>query len=629
MSRPGSRPGTPTAIKHERVRVYARIKGKSGGVVFPTSSGCEVKVPGRGRFPFVLDGCFGAGLAGDQEDVYETVGKPVLLHALSGFNASVLSYGATGSGKTYSVFGSGESAGLVPRLCNDLFAARSIEAMSVTLSIVEIYMEDVFDLLNDRRELKVRRTESGNFEIADAKQACVSTYHDIVEQLRVSERSKTVAATAIHERSSRAHTLCELTILQRRRGGDQSSKIVIADLAGSERVKTAGTGSGTPLSEACNINLSLLTLGRCIEAVAANKNAVGEFRNSTLTKLLKDYIGGNSVTTMLVTIAPSLEESNNTVQTLRFADRARRLQSRVRENVVNPSSSEKLENHDHSRRKDLLNIEMECEQRLEAAQHEVLMLESKCSNCDNSEMFELLESAACARDKAEEDLERIRRESYPREYALRNALEQLRNTADSLRDQVDILDALELVRQSNSEDVLREVESRNCELEDEVERLKRRCLFFEEELHLTRSSMDQKVERLEAEKNQLFLHLQLAQAAHADHQAEVRNSVFHFVQASLTMGRASTEMFCEQLSRMAATFVDDSSKLALSAVENSHDSCVKSLSQLKDTHDQEMEEVGEVFSKLQTLTSQLKLKAIKRPGLAVREAVNYTEKTKL
>ncbi|CUG30409.1 kinesin, putative [Bodo saltans] len=599
-------------LKHERVKVFARIGGDDG-CVSPTSNGCEVNIPGRGRFPFVLDGCFGGGRVGTQCSVYEAIGQPALAHALNGFNSSVLAYGATGSGKTFSVFGNDNEPGIVPRLCCELFARTTYDT-SVKLSIVEIYLEDVFDLLDERRELKVRRSENGTFEVAHAKQVRVSSYQEVLAQLQFSDRAKTVAATAIHERSSRAHTLCELTLTQPRGCGFLTSKIVIADLAGSERIKAAGTCSGTSLNEACNINLSLLTLGRCVEAVASGKTSLGEFRNSTLTKLLKDFIGGNSVTSMLVTLAPSLEESNNTIQTLRFADRAKQLQGRARENIM--SANEKGENH--VRRRELLELEFDCERRLEAAQKDVLAAE-------HCEMYSLLDSAISAREKIEEELESIRKKSYPREYALRNSLEQSREVAESFRDQVEMLKAMDVVEQCKRDET-RDVLTRNCELEDEVERLKRRSAFFEEEVHRMQATMDQKIERLESEKAQLFLHSQLAAAAYDERHAgnTINEDFLLYSQRAGICAFQAAEVFCHHISKMVEALASDSSNLASSSI----DWQLKSVAQQQHNHDLEMEEINVTCGKLQSIVSLLKVKSSRNIGLSMRSDVNINDPKK-
>lgn len=495
------------------VRARGDLEGNS--VVSMKKNACEVRIPGRGRFPFIFDGCFGCnGLCGDQDNVYQIVGKPVLEHAFAGFNSCILSYGATGSGKTFSMFGPpgslhSPSMGIVPRLCNELFDRSSkLQLVDVRMSMVEVYMEDVFDLLNDRRELKVKWVEgNSSFEVAEAHRPNVISYHDVVNLLAVSERNKTVAATSIHERSSRAHTLCELTISLKCNGSVQSSRIALADLAGSERVKAAGTDAGVALNEACNINLSLLTLGRCIESVVCRKPNVGEFRSSTLTKILKDFIGGNSVTSMLVTVSPTMEEANNTIQTLRFADRARRIQTRAHENSWSKPSEEFVVKGElqgeYLRRQELVSLEAECERKLEAAQQRVLDCEGRYAELECG--FDDLDQAMGHREKCEEELENVRRQAYPREYSLRNALDQCRQSLDAARDQHEMSEAMSMVHRSS----LEEANQRNCELEDEVEHLRRRCSFFEDENRTLRGVMEAKVERLEGERSQLLLNYNL------------------------------------------------------------------------------------------------------------------------
>jgi hypothetical protein len=686
MSHPGSRSQTPirgstTNNKHQhqphRVKVFVRVNSSQYGengetdslcaaanepVVTTKQNSCEVRVAGRGRFPFSFDGCFGLGK--DQEGVYATVGKPVLEHVLSGYNACILSYGATGSGKTYSMFGppgalGTELMGIVPRLCNELFdytAARRggvayssslshcVTFSSITMSMVEVYMEDVFDLLHERKELKVKFGEGGtsSFEVPDAFRPRVSSYQDVIDLLHISERNKTVASTSIHERSSRAHTLCQLTVsLTRPDGSIQTSRIALGDLAGSERVKAAGTDGGVPLNEACNINLSLLTLGRCIEAVVSRKATIGEFRNSTLTKLLKDYIGGNSVTAMLVTVSPKLSEANNTIQTLRFADRARRLQNRARENVwakgkdggevdvakgriatktaadVFPVNDELL------RRQELLAQEIECERHLESAQLEVLEAETAYSENDasNNDYFIMLDVVISNRERCEELLESVRRQAYPREYALRDALEQSRQAVDTLRDQVEMQEATSVMYHS-AEGQLRDVSQRNCELEDEVDRLRRKCTFLEDEMHRLRNEMEAKTERLEGEKSQLVLNtrllvenaLQQADRASAERQNNFHSRALHegthrlleLVSSTGDMYKEFIDLSASAFARSAVEHCTALSKRKLDMAEASHQT---TLSRVTSRHSEEMQELVEECSALHSIAWKVKTRA--------------------
>ncbi|KPA78058.1 putative mitochondrial kinesin, partial [Leptomonas pyrrhocoris] len=360
--------------RNNRVNVYVRVRAfrddeKSGELsqlaVNMDNDAVEVTVPKKGRFTFGFDGCFWSNdracpsgkTSSSQEDVFEEVGRPLVENALAGYNAAVMAYGQTGSGKTYTAFGPPGSIGtsqegLIPRVCNMIFARAANSAQkgvtyTVSASMLEVYLEDVFDLLNHRKELSVRNDFTSNtFSVVGQKTVLVKSYKDVLAVLNKAEPLRTFAATNIHDHSSRAHTLFLLEVQTHFDAPDlapRCARILLADLAGCERIKLAGTEEGLAFEQARNINLSLLALGSCIEAVATrgrgNARPVPEFRNSTLTKLLKDYIGGNSISTMMVTISPSERDANLSVQTLRFADRAKQITTYAKVNTVDPEQA--------------------------------------------------------------------------------------------------------------------------------------------------------------------------------------------------------------------------------------------------------------------------------------------------
>ena len=290
-----------------------------------------------------------------QKDVYEKLGSPVIDNALKGFNSSIIAYGQTGSGKSYSVFGpqgslgsGSEHEGLIPRVCKELFeriaeGGDGADSYLVQASMLELYKEQVFDLLNKKVKLVVRSDSNGGFQVPGRTQREVKCYKEIEDLLKRGEVHKTYAATALNDRSSRAHTLFELEIkgfTTDRYGQSVTtvSKLTLCDLAGSERCKDAKTEvGGKEFAEACKINMSLLCLGKCVETVHQRGSSalVTEFRASALTKLLKDSIGGNSKTVILVTLAPSEVDSHNTHCALLFADRAKCLKTHA---VINAQS---------------------------------------------------------------------------------------------------------------------------------------------------------------------------------------------------------------------------------------------------------------------------------------------------
>ena len=421
-------------------------------------STCEIHVPHRGRFPFSFDECLWSNDVEDpekpysgQEDVFERIGKPLVDNALAGFNSSIIAYGQTGSGKTYSIFGPRDSLGtkdegLIPRVCNDIFERLRHPVAGVQhkvfCSVMEIYLEDVYDLLQRRKELKVRGDTQNGFSVVGLKSIQVEKYNDVLKLLAQADSYKTFASTAIHDRSSRAHTLFQLEVRTITERSTRTARVVLADLAGCERIKTAQTDSGISLEQAKNINLSLLNLGTCIEAVVSRCKAgqpvqnIGEFRNSTLTKLLKDFIGGNARTAMLVTIAPSISDVNHSIQALRFADRAKQIQCHAVINTTVNTDSHLLKEEIakvYDKRRELLDKECELElqqtmirkkqEDLEKLQFE-LVEERRNLNADTSRLTDAEKERRAKRDaEIDQKLKTLQRELMESE-AQREALDE-------------------------------------------------------------------------------------------------------------------------------------------------------------------------------------------------------------
>lgn len=294
----------------------------------------------------------------DQKVVFDDLGKGVLDNAWKGYNCSLFAYGQTGSGKSYSMVGYGQNKGIVPIFCEELFngieAKRKEGSQSeyqVTFSMLEIYNEQVRDLLNPgsnkKGGLKVRQHPAKGFFVENLITVPVKDYADIDNRIEEGTRNRTVAATNMNATSSRAHTIVAITFIQKGKNeaGQMMTKTAIVnlvDLAGSERADSTGA-TGDRLKEGSAINLSLSTLGNCIKALAeqsmGKKGAQVPFRDSVLTKLLKNALGGNSKTIMIAALSPADINYDETLSTLRFADRAKAIKTKA---VVNESPTEKL-----------------------------------------------------------------------------------------------------------------------------------------------------------------------------------------------------------------------------------------------------------------------------------------------
>ncbi|XP_018415137.1 PREDICTED: kinesin-like protein KIF13A isoform X3 [Nanorana parkeri] len=285
-----------------------------------------------------------------QEEVFKCLGEGILDNAFQGYNACIFAYGQTGSGKSFSMMGSADQPGLIPRLCSALFLrATELEndsqTFKVEVSYMEIYNEKVRDLLDpkgSRHSLKVREHKVLGPYVDGLSQLAVTTFEDIESLMSEGNKSRTVAATNMNEESSRSHAVFNIIVTQTLydhqsgNSGERVSKVSLVDLAGSERVSKTGA-AGERLKEGSNINKSLTTLGLVISSLAdqaagKGKNKFVPYRDSVLTWLLKDNLGGNSKTAMIATISPAADNYEETLSTLRYADRAKRI---VNHAVVN------------------------------------------------------------------------------------------------------------------------------------------------------------------------------------------------------------------------------------------------------------------------------------------------------
>ncbi|XP_066862814.1 kinesin-like protein KIF13A isoform X7 [Kogia breviceps] len=292
-----------------------------------------------------------------QEVVFKCLGEGILEKAFQGYNACIFAYGQTGSGKSFSMMGNAEQRGLIPRLCCALFQRISLEqnesqTFKVEVSYMEIYNEKVRDLLDpkgSRQSLKVREHKVLGPYVDGLSQLAVTSFEDIESLMSEGNKSRTVAATNMNEESSRSHAVFSIIItqtlydLQSGNSGEKVSKVSLVDLAGSERVSKTGA-AGERLKEGSNINKSLTTLGLVISSLAdqaagKGKNKFVPYRDSVLTWLLKDNLGGNSQTSMIATISPAADNYEETLSTLRYADRAKRI---VNHAVVNEDPNAKV-----------------------------------------------------------------------------------------------------------------------------------------------------------------------------------------------------------------------------------------------------------------------------------------------
>ncbi|XP_050664583.1 kinesin-like protein Klp98A [Leptidea sinapis] len=298
-----------------------------------------------------------------QEQVFSDLGLEVLDSAFEGYNACVFAYGQTGSGKTFTMMGSPESQGLIPRICRQLFSRvmagkESGASYRTEVSYLEIYNERVKDLLSTDagHSLRVREHPKLGPYVQDLSKHLVSDYDDIQECMHRGNLQRTTASTQMNDVSSRSHAIFTITFVQasylrhNNMPSETVSKVHLVDLAGSERADATGA-TGQRLVEGAHINKSLVTLGSVISALAESsqpvevrspktkKNVFIPYRDSVLTWLLKDSLGGNSKTIMIAAISPADCNYGETLSTLRYANRAKNI---INKPTINEDPNVKL-----------------------------------------------------------------------------------------------------------------------------------------------------------------------------------------------------------------------------------------------------------------------------------------------
>ncbi|SPQ97763.1 Kinesin motor domain-containing protein [Plasmodiophora brassicae] len=294
----------------------------------------------------------------DQRRVFNDIGVSVLNNAFQGFNCSLFAYGQTGAGKSYSMVGYGPNKGIIPITCDELFKRIEMNtdanmSYEVQVSMLEIYNEAIQDLFNPGKNpaggLKIREKPGVGVYVDGLIKKPVTSYKEIDAKMEEGTKNRTVASTNMNATSSRAHTV--FTIVFRQVSSDpnnpkvksvKESNVNLVDLAGSERADSTGA-TGDRLKEGCAINQSLSALGNVISSLAdmagGKKGVFVPYRSSKLTRLLQDALGGNSKTVMIAALSPADVNYDETLSTLKYADRAKKIQNKA---VINENPADTM-----------------------------------------------------------------------------------------------------------------------------------------------------------------------------------------------------------------------------------------------------------------------------------------------
>ncbi|KAK9904052.1 hypothetical protein WJX75_003480 [Coccomyxa subellipsoidea] len=450
--------GSTTDHSGERVKVVVRVRppnsNETGGAitVAPDNKGIvlyrdQSTIPQSG---FEFDKVLREDAS--QADVFQAAVQPIVEDVLNGYNGTIMAYGQTGAGKTYTLSSIAPDAiGMMPRAASAIFseiAGDQNNAYTVVMSYIQIYMELLQDLLQPQNnDLQIREGEDGVF-VAGVHEVEVKNMEECLHLLQVGDRNRVFAFTALNAHSSRSHAIVMLTIMKRRNAAPQNralgqkvkvGKLFLVDLAGSERLKKSRS-VGLRAHEAVSINLSLTTLGMCINARADPNSTHIPFRDSKLTRLLQESLGGNAKTSLVIAVANALQHVDETLQSLQFGSRAMRVHTQAVVNehtdfkVINAelvAALDKREDKSHLLEASLLAKEEELEalgslqQEERVRNREITETLERERNALASEHGKLTSMLSQTQAEAEDMASRHAREKAELEGALRQALEEL------------------------------------------------------------------------------------------------------------------------------------------------------------------------------------------------------------
>jgi kinesin family protein 5 len=331
---------TPVSLKYVELPVSAMHPPPTRVYRVCADEYCLQSKDAAGSFTFdrVFD------MQSKQKDIFEFSIKPTVDDILNGYNGTVFAYGQTGAGKSFTMMGAGdieneETRGIIPRIVAQIFesilASPSNIEYTVRVSYMEIYMERIRDLLNPINDnLPVHEEKNRGVYVKGLLEVYVSSVEEVYEVMRRGGSARAVAATNMNQESSRSHSIFVITINQKNveTGSLKTGSLYLVDLAGSEKVGKTGA-SGQTLEEAKKINKSLSALGMVINSLTDGKSTHVPYRDSKLTRILQESLGGNSRTTLIINCSPSSYNDDETLSTLRFGMRAKSIKNKAKINA--------------------------------------------------------------------------------------------------------------------------------------------------------------------------------------------------------------------------------------------------------------------------------------------------------
>ncbi|KAF2884409.1 hypothetical protein ILUMI_21788 [Ignelater luminosus] len=365
-----------------------------------------------------------------QMDLYRHIALPIVEKAFQGYNGTIFAYGQTGTGKTYTMSGipnQNDLKGIIPNTFSHIFTqisrASGERSFVVTVTYLEIYNEDVRDLLssNPNAKLEVRERPDVGVYVKDLMGFTVDSIESITELMNRGNANRMTRSTLMNDVSSRSHAIFTLTIEAKDRVDNKTTigKLNLVDLAGSERLsRTHATGDR--LKEASNINQSLSVLGNVISALVEGKSSHIPYRNSKLTRLLQDSLGGNSKTAMIAMVSPCEIDFEESICTLRYASRAKYIKNHVRVNVETKKGLiESFEQEIAELQKRVAEISME--------EEKVIEVEFVMINVNRKEKTELLQKISVIQKKILVGGENLFEKAQQQQFLLETSVAEIEN----------------------------------------------------------------------------------------------------------------------------------------------------------------------------------------------------------
>lgn len=478
---------------------------------------------------FTFDAVY--GFTSCQRDIYDDAVRPLVESVLHGFNGTIFAYGQTGTGKTYTMQGVSsdpERRGVIPNSFQHVFTQISRtqnQKFLVRSSYLEIYQEEVRDLLckDNNRKLELKESPDFGVYVKDLSSVVTKNATEIEHVMRLGNQSRSVGFTNMNERSSRSHAIFVITVECSELGADgedhiRVGKLNMVDLAGSERQSKTGA-KGKRLKEAAKINLSLSALGNVISALVDRKSTHIPYRDSKLTRLLQDSLGGNAKTVMIATVGPSHRNHDESLATLRYASRAKNIKNKPR---INEDPKDALLREFQA---EIARLKAQLEERGMLAKERRLRRYSKrLSKCLGGMDEELWKSFTEEEEKPKDGIEKLKHLNENRK-----SVEDLQWDQDALEKIIEKYKAMEsklliggktIIDHTNEQQ--RQLEQRRQQIAEQIRRervIQQQMMLQDEEaleMKETFSTLQQEVELKTKKVKRLFSRLQAVKAEMRD-----------------------------------------------------------------------------------------------------------------